>query len=79
MLNGIRLINITSKIFAYGTKEFIMKEFRIDLGSVGVFTIFSVIKQSKNNETFLHFEESADRIISQIFFLLFLFWFNIEE
>ena len=55
------------------------KEFRIDLGSVGVFTIFSVSKQSKNNEVFFDFEVSTDRIVSQIFCWLFLFWFNTEE
>ena len=57
----------------------LLKEFRIDLWPVGVFTIFSVLKQSKNNEVFLDFEGSTDCIISQIFFWLCLFWFNTEE
>ena len=78
MLNGIRLRDIISKIFAYSAKN-LLKEFRIDLGSVGVFTIFSVSKQSKNDEVLFDFEGSTDRIISQIFFWLFLFWFNTEE
>ena len=34
------------------------KEFRIDLGSVVLLPIFSVLKESKNNEVFLDFEES---------------------
>ena len=51
----------------------LLKECRIDFWSVGVFTIFSVLKQSKNNEVFLDFEGSTDRIISQILLWLYLF------
>ena len=44
-------------------KNFFSKEFTVDLievkgGSVDVFAIFSVLKQSKNNEVFLAFEEA---------------------
>ena len=61
--------NIISKIFACGAKKFIERVCRIDLGLVDVFAIFSILKQSKNNEqVFLDFEGSTDHIIFQIFF-----------
>ena len=51
----------------------LLKKFRIDLGSVGVFTIFSESKQSKNDEVLFDFEGGTDCIISQIFYGYFCF------
>ena len=48
---------ISSARFLPTEQKNLLKEFRIDIGSMGVFTIFSVSKQSKNDEVLFDLRE----------------------
>ena len=59
-------------------KNFLVKEFTVDLikdkgGLVSVFATFFVLKQSKNNEVFLDFEEVQIVLFPKFFSELVMF------